>query len=262
MKHQTLIASLSFALMATWSPSVRAHDAACCKPLNADAILKQMSDTLSASKEFSFKATREVSSEVAAEKHLQSKATIEVAVKRPQGMVSHSTSKDDVRSIYADGKTLTIYDAKNNLYAAVPMKSTLDALPAKLSAGYGFVPPLVDFVVSDPYKAIKWRVTSMSYLGEATQSSGFLGLKKTKCHRLALSGKLADAELWIGVADHLPKQLVATFKGAKDSGLKIAFTQWNLSAPPTDTSFTFTAPKDAIAIPMMTADEIKSAWKN
>ena len=265
MKHNYILAALSLALVAVSTPSVLAADAA--KPAaagqpNADAILKQMSDKLGAAQQFSFKASREISAGAANSHGLQAKARIVVQVKRPNGAVATSTSKNDVRTMYADGRNFTMLDGKENLYATVPMRAALDALPAQLAAKYGFVPPLADFVISNPYKDMKFRAQTITYAGTATYKTGFLGLTSVECYRLALTGSAADSELWIGVQDNLPRKMTATLKGAKaGTTVNIEFQEWNLTAAVAEQALTFTPPKGAVKIPMITTAEAQTASK-
>ncbi len=253
MKPTNHLAALSLALVATSISPALAADVA--QP-SADAILKQMSDKLVSAQQFTFKATREISGAAAASKGLQAKADMEVQVKRPNGLLAKSTSKDDVRTMVADGQTFTVSDVKENMYAVAPMRASLDALPAQLAAKYGFVPPLADLVISNPYRDIKHRAQSISYGGKATYRSGFLGLNSVECHRLMLTGKVADAELWIAVSDSLPRKLTATFKAG--GTLNIEFKDWNLNASIPAQAFVFTPPAGAQAIPMVTVAEAKA----
>ena len=247
-----VVASISSAIAAETAPPVTEE-----KP-NADTILRQMSDKLGAAKKFSFKATREVSAALAAEHNVQAKSQIEVTVQRPHNVSGSSTNADNTRRVYFDGKHLTLVDGKENTYAIVPMKMSSDALPAQLAVKYGFVPPLADFVMSNPYKDMKFRAKTISYAG-----TGMAGTPAVECNRLALSGKLADSELWIAVNDSLPRKMTATVKGGSGAGtdLDIEFTEWNLDAPVTDETFVFTPPPDSQKIHMVTTAEAQAAGK-
>ncbi len=260
MKSNILSTIAMLALVATFQSSASAADTA-AQP-SADAILKQMSDTLATAKQFKFTVHRELNEAFAKQHGLQQDAQIEVAVKRPDKMVARSSGSGDVRNVYADGKEFSIHDALQDVYSTIPALFSLDELPAMLATKYGFAPPLSEFVVSNPYKEIMFRSQSISYAGVGAIHGGFMGLSSTKCHRLALSGKLADAELWIGVDDHLPKKLVATFKGDAEQGkLSLTFSKWNTAANISDQEFVFTPSKAAMKAPMMTVSEIQEAWK-
>ena len=260
MNPRNLLVVASFTLAASSMSPATAADVA--KPAtagqpSADAVLKQMSDTLAAAKQFSFKGTRQFSSAQAEGRNMQAKSDIEVTVRRPDHLTGTSTGDGNVRRMIFDGKNFTLLDGKTNMYSTVPMRASLDALPGQLAKKYGLVPPLADFVQSNPYKDLKRRSQSVTYLGTVA-----CGTPATHCHRLGLSGKLADGELWIGVADHLPKKLTAKVKGGTDTGadLTIDFTDWNLAPAVTAETFVFTPPKDAQKIRMVTSAEIDAAW--
>ncbi|MEO8614867.1 MAG: DUF2092 domain-containing protein [Luteolibacter sp.] len=255
---KTTISTIAICLALALAAALPAH--AADQP-NADTILKQMSDKLGAARQFSFKATRTIDSGLAAAKGVQANAKIEVTVKRPNHIYVFSSASKDVRRMYADGSKLTIYDGKESLYSSVPMKASLDAMPAFLAKKYSFEPPLVSFVVSSPYKDIHARGSKLTYAGTANVPSGFLGLGSTPCHRIGLSTKGSYAELWIATGDSLPRKLTVVPKGHETPWVTINFTSWNLAASVSDGMFTFTPPKDSYPIPMVTTDEMKSAKK-
>ena len=252
MKRHDLLAATGLLLVAMFTSTAIAAD----QP-NPDAILKQMSKKLASAKHFSFKGSREISAAFAASRGMQAKSEIEVTVRRPNQVVGRSINRDGVRRLYFDGHNLTLFDEQENVYSTVPMKTSLDKLPVQLAGQYGFVPPLADFVISNPYQDFKLRAQSIAYAG-----TGMAGTPEVECHHLALSGTMADSELWIGVIDSLPRKMTAKVKGGFAAGtdLTIEFTEWNLKAPVEAQMFVFTPPKDSLLIPMMTAAEIEAAW--
>lgn len=255
-----ILSTIMLALAATIQQPASAADAV-AQP-SAEAILRQMSDTLAAATQFSFTVSRELDAPFARQHGVQPRARIEVAVKRPDKLVVRSSGSGEIGHVYADGRQLSLYDVAQDVYATVPARTSLDDLPELLTRKYGFAPPLTEFVVSDPFKGIVFRCRGIIYAGTGTIHGGFLGLSQTKCHRLALSGKLANGELWIGMDDHLPKKLTATLKVDSGQGtLTLSFSKWNLAANFPDQEFVFTPPKTALKAPMMTVSEIEEAWK-
>lgn len=225
---------------------------------DANQILRQMSAKIGGTRQFSFTARRELDASLTEEGVLPQSANIKVSVLRPDKVMASSASKNDVRRIIADGQRLTLLDEKKNLYATVPMRTSIDGLVVRLDELYGFTPPLADFVVSDPYKGIMQQAHTASYLGRATYHTGFLGIAGVECHRIALAGKIADAELWVGVADQLPRKLTATFKDRPGNPqLKIEFSDWNPAAKVTAQDFVFVPPKGAQKITMRTTAEMQ-----
>lgn len=217
---------------------------------NGDQLLKQMSAKLAAAKSFHFEATREIDPALLGGHEIPEKARVSVNVQRPNKIDATAVSKSSKRRFVADGRTATLVDEKNHFYATVPMRTTLDGLVDRLDEQYGFVPPLAEFVVSDLYKGLKRQAHTVTYLGRGKTKAGFLGLGGVECHRIGLKGKLADAELWVGVGDQLPQKLVATFHREGQPQVSVAFSSWNITVAAGD--FTFTPAKGAQKIEMVT----------
>jgi hypothetical protein len=260
MKTHTLLATMGLALSAALTvPAIAASPAAADQP-NADQILRQMSAKLAAAPSFTFQATRQIDPGLLIGHDVPVAANIAVTVQRPDKITAKAASKQDVRHAYADGQTFSMLDVKANVYATVPMRTSLDGLVEKIDKQYGFTPPLAEFVVSDPYKEFRRQANTVTYLGQGTLRGGLWNLSKVDCHRLKLSGHGVDAELWIGVNDQLLKSLVATFNDRPGKPqLKITFSHWNLAAKTTAKEFTFTPPKGALKIPMRSTAEMASA---
>lgn len=257
MKTNITFAAISLTLAVTFTSPTFAADTN--KP-DADQILRQMGKKIGDARQFTFKAHREIDAALLVGSDVPEDSRVEAAVMRPNKLAGKSTSKGGVRRVYADGQNLTLLDGKKNLYATVPMHTSLDGLVEVLDAKYGFTPPLAEFALSNPYQDIRHNAQTVSYLGQGIYSTGFLGLAKVECHRLALKGKVADAEIWIGINDNLPRKLIATFKDRPGQPqLRIAFSAWNLNAKTADRDFTFVAPKGAMKIPMRTTAEMDSA---
>jgi hypothetical protein len=222
---------------------------------DADQLLQQMSTKLAAAHSFSFKATREIDPGLLAGRNAPENARIVVTVRRPNKIAADSISTDSVRHFYADGRNLSLVDVTKNLYSTVPMHTSIDGVVAELDRKYGFTPPLAEMALSDVYQDIHEKAQGISYLGQATASG-------VMCHRLALAGKVADTELWVGVNDQLPRRLIATVKDRPGKPqLKVEFSDWNLAAKVTAKDFAFVPPQGAQKISMITTAETEAAQK-
>ncbi len=253
MKSTSLILTLAF-LTGSLLPTVAAEP-------NADQLLRQMSAKLSSARSFTFKGQREIDPALLEGTQAAEKASIDARVLRPNKLAAHAKTNLGARHFYADGRNLTLLDEKANTYATVPMRTNIDGVVAALDEKYGFTPPLAEFAVSDPYRGIREQAHSVAYVGREKIGGGFLGLGGVECHRLALKGKVADAELWIAVSDSLPRKLVATFRRDGQPQVRITFSKWNLAAPVTESDFVFTPPKGAEKIEMWTTARMASASK-
>lgn len=249
MKHTLLLL-----LALTLAPSAWSAD--------ADAILRAMSARLTASKQFTFSATREIDAALREGHDVPEKARVHVAVSRPSQLAARAVSRDGTRCVLADGRTLTVVDEKANHYAQTPMRGTLDRLVETLDEVYGFTPPLAEFALSDIYQDLRRQAHTITYLGTGKAGGGFLGFGAVECHRIGLAGKVADAELWVATGDQLPRKLVATFKRAGSPQVRIAFSSWNLAASLTAADFAFTPPAGSAKIEMWTKSRMNAARKN
>jgi hypothetical protein len=225
------------------------------KPIAAsndpDQLLRQMSETLARAKTLSFKVDRKLDAALVEGRDIPENAHIEISVSRPGKFRAKSDSTDNVRQLVFDGQNFSVYDETMKLYATVPIAGTIDELVAKIDKKYGFTPPLAEFILSDPYAALGPQIKNKAYNGKETVDG-------VECHHLTFGGEVADSDLWIGIADRLPRKLVATFKD-REGGPKLQadFSNWNLAATLDDTVFTFVAPPDAESVEMVTEAQMK-----
>src|SRR5947207_7596137 len=157
---------------------------------DADQLLRQMSAKLAAARSFSFEANRKIDPALVKGLNMAENAHLVLTVLRPNKIVAESTSNGEVRHFYADGQNLSLVDVTKNLYATVPMHTSIDGLVAELDQKYGFTPPLAELALRDIYQDIRGKPQSVAYLGERTESGGRAG------HGHALPGKIMAAELW------------------------------------------------------------------
>ena len=220
-----------------------------------DLLLRQMSSSLAQAKQLTFKVTRRMDAALIEGRDVPETAEIEVSIARPNKFMAKSASTGDVRRFYFDGQNLSLFDETMQLYATVPVTGTIDELVAKIDQKYGFVPPLADFAINDPYAKLSQQIQSKSYKG--TESIGGVN-----CHHLALTGETADAELWFSTSDSLPRKLIATFKDREGKPqLQIDFRDWNVNPQLDNKLFAFVAPKDAEKIEMVSVDEMNEKQK-
>ena len=260
MKSNLTLAAVSLALTAAFTPPVLAADKpAAAQPSQGDQILRQMSAKLGAAQKFSFQAHREMDAALLPGSIVAQDACIGVSVQRPNQVAARSASEKGARRFIADGQKFTMTDEKMNVYATVPMKTSIDGLVERLDDVFGFTPPLAEFILSDPYRlGFRREAHTVSYGGRITYFAGFFS--PVECDRLLLTGDEADAELLVAVSDGLPRKLTATFKHLDGKPqLKVEFSKWNLAAPVTAADFAFTPPKGAEKIEIMTEAQMEAA---
>lgn len=247
MKQRILLTVLGLALTVVFQLPA---GAATAETPNGDQILRQMCAQLAAAPQFRFKAHREIDPALIPGSEVAQVANVVVNVHRPNKVFALAKSEKGLRRLYFDGQSLSLLDAKMNLYATIPMRTSIDGVVDQLDTRFGFVPPLAEFTVSDPYKEFSRDASTVSYIGRDTLRAGFLNLGSMECEHLALTGPEADAEVWIGTNDHLLKKLVATFHRPGNPQVRAKFSAWNLNASMADSKFTFIPPRGAQKIKM------------
>jgi len=247
------MASLAVTLLA---PPASAADAAASKA-DPMRILWQMSQKIGGNPQFSFHAHRKIDPVLLRTKSAAADAKVDIAVLRPSKFSTRVTSSHGTRFYYEDGVNLTVFNARTNAYAIVPMFGTLDTLIGMVQRKHGYTPPLAQFLVSSPYNDMRRNSRTISYIGTHEYHGGSSASAGTECYCFALPGKVVDTELWIGVEDQLPRRMIATFKDRPGKPqIRVDFSAWNLRANLTNNDFVFAPPRSARRIPMMTAAKL------
>jgi hypothetical protein len=224
----------------------RAPDATSAVVESVDPMqaLRQMSDTLSHARQLTFHATRRLDAALVAGGTLAESAEIDVTVSRPRMMRARMVSDAGSRAFYADGQSVSLLDEDMKLYTTVSMPGTIDEMVSAIDQRYGFTPPLAEFVLNDPYQKFSTQIQSSLYKGKES-------INGVECARLAFTGEIADADVWISLADHLPRKFVATFKDRDGRPqLTVEFSDWNLAAALDESSFVFNPPAGTEKIDM------------
>jgi hypothetical protein len=209
----------------------------------ADRLLRQMSDYLKAAKQFSFHADITYDDLLPSGQKLQLAASDDVLVRRPDRIFAEFQGETSGKRFWYDGKTITLYDSKHNVYGTEEAPSTIDALLDHLIKVYGFSPPLSDLVHSDPYAILTQDVQYGFYVG-VTQVDG------ERCHHLAFQEKRIDWQIWIedGI-QWVPRKLVITYKTLPGAPQFIAvLSHWDLMTLAPDGMFAANLPSDASRI--------------
>jgi hypothetical protein len=207
---------------------------------DATAAIQQMSKTLSA-KEFSFQARtiRVYEDEYGQPLHIFH--TVKVMVRQPDHLAVHRTGDDGSSDLYYDGKTVTLYGAKENKYARVDAPNNVEAMLDDVSDRLNVDFPFADLVASDPGKMLLSGVMSGRGVGPVTIDG------KPAQHLFFSQTGGIDLEVWLDKdAQATPERLVATYRLMPGQPSFIAeFSDWNFSAHPSDSDFVFQPPAGA-----------------
>ena len=221
----------------------------------AEKLLRRMSDYLASRQQFTLKAesTLEVVLTSGQKIQFESPATLEVS--RPNKLRAHRKSDIANQEFFYDGKTLTLYNPKENLYATTAAPPTLDETLDFAREKLDIVAPASELL----YKNAAEKMLKASSSGFVVGPSVVAGVKTT---HLAFRGSEVDWQIWIEDGDKpLARKFILTSKQVKgEPEFTVVIRSWDVAPKLTDKDFTFTPPKGAkkIEFLMLTAEAKKS----
>ena len=161
-----------------------------------------------------------------------------VAVK-PNRLRVETTSDDEHRFFFFDGKNFTIYGQIVNFYATVPAPPTIREFIDQIEDKYGIEFPLVDlFQWGTDEEDIK-KIKSAIDVGPATVGG-------VTCEQYAFHQDGADWQVWIQLGEFpLPRKLVIRTLSDDARPQYSETLTWNLAPSFSADAFTFDPPADA-----------------
>jgi hypothetical protein len=212
----------------------------------ADQILRQSCDFLAQTPAFSVHAEIWKDLVLASGHKIQVTRSLDLDLRRPDRLHVDARAHRKGRSIWYDGKTLTVLDRENNMYGVVDAPGTIDQTLDFAAESYGVTIPLEDLAVSDPYTSAMKNVTMGGYFGDEP----VLGVP---CRHIGFSTDKIDWQLWVADGTQpLPQKLVITYKNEDQMPQYIAiFSKWNLTDRAADLVFQFIPPPGSAKIPLV-----------
>jgi len=131
-----------------------------------------------------------------------------------------------------NGKTMTIANHSEKVFAQAPMPDTIDRTLDALAERYDMALPLSDLFYSSPEKALLSDTTTGGYVGREPVNG-------TPCVHLAFKDAGADWEIWLPEqGEPLPKRFKVVQTGRTGQPVTdVTFTEWNLTPSITDATF-------------------------
>jgi hypothetical protein len=206
------------------------------------ARLKQMSDTLTAAKSFTYHSRSFLELQAPETGQLLTFVNhAELALQRPNKL--RVNVEGDVRTLqlYFDGEKVSAIDVDKNIYAVSPTLTTIDDMIAYVLGKARIGLPAADFLNSNPYAVMSKEVSYAAHIGESVVNG-------VVCDHYAYMEPNVDWEIWIQKGDNaLPLRLAMTYKQTKDSPhFLIEFFDWQLNPKLDAKTFVFNKPKGAI----------------
>ncbi len=162
-----------------------------------------------------------------------------VELERPDHLRIDSESDKGQRSIYYDGKTLTVYRPDRGVYAIAPAPDTIDAMVAAVEAR-GIAMPASDLLLNHPCEALGNHLQTGTYAGRHYLDGDWY-------HHLLLSSDAVDVQVWVaqGEAPMIHKLVITYTTQPGEPQYRALLSDWNFAPAIDSTTFSFVPPADA-----------------
>jgi hypothetical protein len=229
----------AFAVAAAVS-AARADTAPAIEP-EAAQTLKGALDRIAGADSFTYRAEVTNDTALPSGQKIQFSGTLEVAVRRPDGLrVSIDGEQRTSRSWY-DGKTFTLLNVGKNVYARWPAPAKLDELIGAMKDILGFTPPLTPLLRESVATTALSKVKSGFTVGRSV-------IAGVPCRHLAFRGERTDWQFWVAEeGEPALKRIVITYKQEPSAPQYAAtFLSWDFAPRLADDIFRFAPPQGAI----------------
>jgi hypothetical protein len=215
----------------------------------AARLLKRMTDYLAGLQRFSVDTHNTLEAVLTSGQKVQFVMAAAVAVQRPNRLFAERKDRLADQHFYYDGKTLTLSNPKDKVYATVAAPPTLEATLDFARERLDIVAPAADLLYADAYEQFMQVTTSGFVVGKAM-------IDGVSCDQLAFRGPDVDWQIWIAEGERpLPYRYVVTTRGLPAyPEYSVTMTRWDVAPQFTQARFTFTPPAGAKRISFMGAE--------
>jgi hypothetical protein len=201
----------------------------------ATRILKASTDFLASQQQFSAETRNTLEIVLKSGQKIEFNSTARQSVQRPDKLRAERTG-DLVEQVFVyDGKTLTLYEPQDKVYAQVAAPGTLEEMLDFARTRLDIVAPVSDLVYKDAYKILMDGVTDGIVVGKAV-------IEGVRCDHLAFRAQQVDWQIWIQEgAQPLPRKiLITTLDLPNAPQFAVTVTRWNLKPTFDAQTFKFT----------------------
>jgi hypothetical protein len=227
-----LAAVAGFALAAQAQPAGIAPE--------AQRLLKASTDFLASQKQFSAETRNTLEIVLKSGQKIEFNHTARMAAQRPNKLRAERTG-DLVNQVFVyDGKSLTLANPQDKVYAQVAAPDTLEAMLEFARTKHDIVAPAGDLLNKNAYEILMDGVTDGFVVGKAV-------IEGVRCDHLAFRAPHVDLQIWIQEgAQPLPRRLVITTRDLENAPqFAVTVTKWNLKPTFGAQTFSFTPPAGA-----------------
>jgi hypothetical protein len=209
----------------------------------ADEVLRAASNLLATTKAFAFEAEERFDDIPSGQPRTLLTNVRRIAVQRPSQFAADAEGDTLSRSVWFDGKNVSVYDRTQNVWASIPAAGSIDTALDTLSEKYDVSVPLADLLYSDPYAVLTEDVTYSKYLG-LHLAAGVLS------HHLVFSQPTIEWQIWIDAGERpIVRQLAISYVREPGEPQYVAVMRnWRLLPTMPANLFQFEAPEGATRV--------------
>ncbi|MCU0990647.1 MAG: DUF2092 domain-containing protein [Xanthomonadales bacterium] len=235
--ERRLLAAVSqcFAIAALTTLSLAAQAQSAGIAPEAKQILKASTDFLANQQKFTADTRNTLEIVLKSGQKIEFNSTGRQSIQRPNKLRAERTG-DLVEQVFVyDGKSLTLSNPQEKVYAQVPTPGTLEEMFDFARTKLDIVAPAGDLAYKNAYDILMDGVTEGIVVGEAV-------IEGVRCDHLAFRAPELDWQIWIQQgAQPLPRKLVITTLDLPNAPqFAITITKWNLQPAFDAETFTFT----------------------
>jgi hypothetical protein len=221
------------ATLATLSVAAQAQSAGVAP--EAKQILKASTDFLASQQRFTADTRNSLEIVLKSGQKIEFNSTGHQFVQRPNKLRSER-SGDLIEQVFVyDGKSLTLYQPQDKIYAQVAAPGTLEAMLDFAREKHDVVAPFGDLIFRNAYDILMDGVTEGIVVGKAV-------IEGVVCDHLAFRAPDVDWQIWVQEgAQPLPRRIVITTLDLPNAPqFAVTVTRWNLEPTFDAQTFTFT----------------------
>ena len=212
----------------------------------ATQILQRMTDYLGGLKQFSVHTQNTLEDVLDSGHRVDFDVSAKVIVSRPNKL--HAARKGELidQDFYYNGKTLTLYNPSDKVYATEPAPGTIEEMLDFARESLGLIIPVADLVYRNAFPLLMQDVNMAVVVGKSF-------INGVRCDHLIFSRPGVDFQVWVADSGKpLPYKYVVTDTGTPALlSITTVMGDWKVAPAVADTTFTFVPPKGAKPIIFM-----------
>lgn len=205
----------------------------------ATAILKRSMDYLAGLKQFSVDTQISIEAVLTSGQKLMFDNAATATVQRPNKLFARRTGSLVNQVFYYDGKTLSLSNPDQKVFASVAAPGTLEEMLDYARGTLDIIAPAGDLLYKNAFELLTRDAKSGFVVGKGVVDG-------VRCDHLAFRNPDVDFQIWIQEgAKPLPRKYVVTSTQVAGSPQFVTVMNWNTAPKVTDATFAFAPPKGA-----------------